>query len=44
MKVMKIAQFEKYLNLEPYRLMNLHGTVEEWVKKALADVGQYGKE
>ena len=43
MKVMKIVQFEKYLNLEPYRLMNLYGTTEENFKTALKDVGRFGK-
>ena len=43
MKAMKIAQFEKYLNLEPYRLMNLYGTVKECVRIALRDVGEYAK-
>ena len=43
MKAMKIAQFEKYLNLEPYRLMNLYGTVQECVRIALRDVGEYAK-
>ena len=43
MKAMKIAQFEKYVNLEPYRLMNLYGTADDCFKTALKDVGKYGK-
>ena len=43
MKYMKTENLEKYLNLEPYRLLHLYGTTQECFKKVLLDVGKFGK-
>ena len=41
MKYMKTENLEKYLNLEPYRLLHLYGTTQECCKKVLQDVGKF---
>ena len=42
-KFMNMDKFEKYLNLEPYLLLNLYGTALECFETALKDVAKFGK-
>ena len=43
MKAMKIGQFEQFLNVEPYSLIKLFGTVKENFETALKDVARFSK-